>query len=78
MKKFDGKFCGSYFWPFSFPFPSEIVVENRNGEPQRHPSPQTFLEREVNANVQYEFVLRMSRGILKADYKFVSRLSDFF
>ena len=75
-KKFDGKFSGSYFWPFSFQFPSEIVLQKgRNREQQKYPAPQTFLERGVNANVQYELVLRMSHGLLKADSKFVFEFS---
>lgn len=68
-KKFDGKLSGQYIWPYSFPFPSEISLQD--GEDRRCPAPQTFLERGEITTVQYSLVLKMTHGMLRADTKFV-------
>jgi hypothetical protein len=69
-KKFDGKLSGNYSWSFSLPFPKEIAM-GIQGEQQMYPTPQTFLERDTRGNVQYELVLRLTHGILRADSKYV-------
>ena len=68
-KKFDGKLSGQYIWPYSFPFPSEIILQ---GDDRGYPAPQTFLERGEKTTVQYNLVLKMTHGVLRADTKFVS------
>lgn len=67
-KKFDGKLSGQYSWPFSFPFPKDLPAL---GQGNRIPAPQSFFEREVQASVQYDLVLRMTHGILRSDSKWV-------
>ena len=69
-KKFDRKLSGNYTWPFSFPFPKEVTI-GIQGEQQIYPTPQTFLERDTTGNVQYELVLRVAHGIMRADSKYV-------
>ena len=68
-KKFDGKLSGSYSWPFSFRFPTEISLRDSSAESKTYPLPQTFVERSANVNVQYELVVKMTHGILRADSK---------
>jgi hypothetical protein len=64
-KKFDGKLAGTYSWPFSFAFPQTTT----SAHTASNATPQTFSEKNVNASVQYELVLRMTHGILRSDSK---------
>ncbi|KAF9534572.1 hypothetical protein CPB83DRAFT_878940 [Crepidotus variabilis] len=68
-KRFDAKLFGSYLWPFSFPFPAEVTIPGLDSEGKAYPTPQTFNEKGVNAAVQYEVILKMTHGVLKADSK---------
>lgn len=70
VKKFDGKLSGSYAWPFFFQFPSEVIVV-QDGEQQKYPTPQTFVERGTDVTIQYSLVLKMTHGMLRTDSKFV-------
>ncbi|KAF4563317.1 hypothetical protein EYR36_003758 [Pleurotus pulmonarius] len=64
----DGKLSpGEYTWPFSFIFPSGATLVGYHASHLPH----TFLERDLNGNVQYELVLRLVRGKFKPDKKFV-------
>ncbi|KAF8914294.1 hypothetical protein CPB84DRAFT_1742084 [Gymnopilus junonius] len=65
-KKFDGKLSGQYSWPFSLSFPKDLPAWGQGG---RMPTPQSFFEREIQASVQYDLVLRMTHGILRSDSK---------
>lgn len=66
--QFDGKLSpGEYTWPFSFIFPSGVTLAGCHASHLPH----TFLERDLNGNVQYELVLRLVRGKFKPDKKFV-------
>ena len=74
LKKFDGKLSGSYVWPFFLQFPSEVTVV-QDGEQQKYPTPQTFVERGTNVTIQYSLVIKMTHGILRTDSKFVLSLA---
>ncbi|CAA7259379.1 unnamed protein product [Cyclocybe aegerita] len=71
--KFDGKLTGDYELSFSFPFPTEVDISSGTvGKGKRVaraalvcPTPQTFLERDISANVEYELVLQITHGILR-------------
>ncbi|KAG9221104.1 hypothetical protein CCMSSC00406_0005457 [Pleurotus cornucopiae] len=64
--QFDGKLSpGEYTWPFSFIFPSGVTLAGCHASHLPH----TFLERDLNGNVQYELVLRLVRGKFKPDKK---------
>lgn len=65
-QKFDGKSSGTYSWPFTVPFPKEVAMA---GHDEVFPIPQTFLERGVDASVQYELILRVAHGVLRRDSK---------
>lgn len=65
-QKFDGKSSGTYSWPFTVPFPKEVAIA---GHDEVFPIPQTFLERGVDASVQYELILRVAHGVLRRDSK---------
>jgi len=67
--KFNAKLEGTYSWPFSIPFPTEISIPHRNGTQRVIPTPQSFLERNVNANIQYQVVVHMTHGLFKANSK---------
>lgn len=75
--KFDGRLSGDIEFPFSFPFPTEINLESRavtkGNRASRPPvvtfTPQTFLERNLKANIEYELVLTISHGILRTNSK---------
>lgn len=72
-KKFEGKLSGEYNWPFTFPFPSSVAIPGQGGNLQ---IPQTFLERGVKGNVQYEFSLRITHGMLRSDSKYILHFSS--
>ncbi|KAF9501502.1 hypothetical protein BDN71DRAFT_1501215 [Pleurotus eryngii] len=64
--QFDGKLSpGEYTWPFSSIFPSGVTLAGCHASHLPH----TFLERDLNGNVQYELVLRPVRGRFKPDKK---------
>ncbi|KAF9000210.1 hypothetical protein BDQ17DRAFT_682484 [Cyathus striatus] len=62
------KLEGNHSWPFSFPFPAQADISARGGK-QSYLTPQTFLEHGKNISVQYELVLKVSHGFLRADSK---------
>ncbi|KAF9057795.1 hypothetical protein BJ165DRAFT_1423537 [Panaeolus papilionaceus] len=62
-KKYEGKLEGDYTWPLNFSFPSEIQL---NGS--QH-APPTFVDRKSMCSVQYDFVLKISHGILRSEAK---------
>ncbi|KAF8165675.1 hypothetical protein B0H34DRAFT_647443 [Crassisporium funariophilum] len=66
-KKSDGKLTGKYSWPFSFPFPQEVAIRQRNQKV--YPTPQSFLDRKTKVSVQYDLVVRMTHGMLRSDTK---------
>jgi hypothetical protein len=76
-RNFDGKLSGDIEFAFSFPFPTEINLESRAATkgkralrpPVASPTPQTFLERNVKANIGYELILIISHGMLRTNSK---------
>jgi hypothetical protein len=83
-RKFDGKLSGDIEFPFSFPFPTELNLESRaatkgkraSRPPVVTPTPQTFLERNLKANIEYELVLTISHGILRTNSKYVANFNS--
>jgi len=79
-RNFDGKLSGDIKFPFSFPFPTEIHLESRastKGKRASRPAvvtciPQTFLERNLKANIEYELVLTITHGLLRTNSKYVA------
>ncbi|KAF6749008.1 hypothetical protein DFP72DRAFT_553185 [Ephemerocybe angulata] len=67
--KFNAKLEGSYTWPFSLHFPTEIVLPTRSGPQQVIQTPQSFLERGIGANIQYQLVMHITHGMFKANSK---------
>ncbi|KAF9058188.1 hypothetical protein BJ165DRAFT_114949 [Panaeolus papilionaceus] len=61
--------------PFSFPFPTEVnLTTNTKGKCSPDiqtifPTPQSFLERDLPSNIDYELVVRVKHGLLRADTK---------
>jgi hypothetical protein len=68
--KFNAKLEGSYSWPFSIHFPTEIILPSRNGSSQQVvQTPQSFLERGIGANVQYQLVMHITHGLFTPNSK---------
>jgi hypothetical protein len=82
-RNFDGKLSGNIEFTFSFPFPTEISLESRaatKGKRASRPAvasstPQTFLERNLKANIEYELVLTISHGMLRTSSKYAGIFS---
>ncbi|KAF9528292.1 hypothetical protein CPB83DRAFT_814250 [Crepidotus variabilis] len=81
--KIEGKFPpGSHEIPFTIPFPTEINISTGytgKGRRSDRPellcyTPQSFLERHLNANIEYELVVKINYGILKQDFKLTTSL----
>lgn len=68
-RRCDGRLQGSYTWPFAFPFPSRVSL---GGSPSTR-VPQTFRDRRCKAGIQYELVLRLSRGKLRTDPRYINK-----
>ena len=62
-----GKLHGRHEWPFSFPFPTTF----QDKELRTHPTPQTVLQRGINANVMYEVVVKINHGLLHTKQRWV-------
>lgn len=83
-----GKLQGFFEWPFSFPFPVEIrstpssaskrnisTITQGTGETGTYLTPQTVLERGVNANVTYEVVLKITTaGLLNTKHRAIANV----
>ncbi|KAF6752607.1 hypothetical protein DFP72DRAFT_904188 [Ephemerocybe angulata] len=82
-----GKLQGFFEWPFSFPFPAEIrsipssaskwnsTIPQGTGETGTYLTPQTVLERGVNANVTYEVVLKITTaGLLDTKHRAIANV----
>ncbi|KAF9461996.1 hypothetical protein BDZ94DRAFT_1126652, partial [Collybia nuda] len=70
-KKFDGRLIGQYSWPFSFKFPTQATLSSGGFAAPHHvfKMPQSFREKETSATIQYDLVLHISRGKLRADQR---------
>jgi hypothetical protein len=70
-KKFDGRLTGRHWWPFAFQFPTEVSLSSGEFGAPHHAFqiPQTFTERDSGATVQYDIILQINRGKLRADQK---------
>ncbi|KAF9009611.1 hypothetical protein BDQ17DRAFT_1072921 [Cyathus striatus] len=62
------KLEGNHSWPFSFPFPAQTEVSARGGK-QSYATPQTFRQHGKSISVEYELILKISHGFLRADSK---------
>jgi hypothetical protein len=72
LKKFEGKLSGQYSWPFLLTFPKEVTIRGQHQYLSKtYSTPRSFLESEKNVSVQYDLVLRITHGMLRADSKFV-------
>ncbi|KAF8806268.1 hypothetical protein BYT27DRAFT_7339440 [Phlegmacium glaucopus] len=70
IKKFEGKLSGQYTWPFTLTFPKEVTIRGQHQYLSKaYPTPRSFLERGTNGSVQYDLVLRVTHGLLRADSK---------
>ena len=65
--KFKGKLFGSYHWPFSFTFPSTIIVRCSSGETTTWHIPPSFSERLTRGHIQYQLFAHIRRGRLHVD-----------
>lgn len=68
----DRKLQGDYLWPFTVSLPKEVVlpVASKNTQ-ETFRLPQTFTERHASASIQYDINLRLVRGKLRPDYRYV-------
>ena len=68
-----GKFRGKFEWPFSFPFPSDFpYFGKRKGSGETlFTTPQTLMERGVNATIIYEVIVKVISGLFRNKHKFV-------
>ena len=72
IKKFEGKLSGQYSWPFLLAFPKEVTIRGQHHYLSKtYPTPRSFHECETNISVQYDMVLRITHGMLRADSKCV-------
>lgn len=72
IKKFEGKLSGQYSWPFLLAFPKEVIIRGQHQYLSKsYPTPRSFLENETDVSVQYDLVLRITHGMLRADSKSV-------
>ncbi|KAF5333564.1 hypothetical protein D9611_002836 [Ephemerocybe angulata] len=82
-----GKLQGFFEWPFSFPFPAKIrstpssaskrnsTIPQGTGETGTYLTPQTVLERGVNANVTYEVILKITTaGLLNTKHRAIANV----
>ncbi|KAG6862470.1 hypothetical protein C0995_000016 [Termitomyces sp. Mi166 len=59
------KLLGRCEWPLSIPLPRTVTIPNESGSPHIYSLPETFLERHTAASIQYDFTIRISRGMLR-------------
>ncbi|EPQ53926.1 hypothetical protein GLOTRDRAFT_44143 [Gloeophyllum trabeum ATCC 11539] len=64
----DGPLRGQNSWPFSITIPSELPVASKyNGRPgEKYRLPPTFSERASPVYIDYKIVVRVKRGLLRA------------
>lgn len=71
QSSFDGtsssKLRGTCKWPLSLSLPRKVNVTNSHGDTDCYPLPETFLERQMSASIQYDFTLLIGRGKLRTD-----------
>lgn len=63
--EYNGKLLGDYMWPFSLKLPSSVTLTGNSGGEFK--LPQSFVERDTRASVQYDVVVRFVRGIMRPD-----------
>ncbi|TFK28973.1 hypothetical protein FA15DRAFT_632925 [Coprinopsis marcescibilis] len=75
--RFNARLQGKYSWPFSFPFPEEICLLQKGSRSRQQivPTPQTFLERGTNANIQYQLVMHITHGLFRSNSKLQANIS---
>lgn len=61
------KLHGDCIWPLSIALPRTVEVPTGSSETRFCRLPETFLERQTQVSVQYDFTLHISRGKLRAD-----------
>ncbi|KAJ8494403.1 hypothetical protein ONZ45_g13241 [Pleurotus djamor] len=64
------KLSGEHFWTYKLDIPKQVTLDlGPSGQGQTYSLPQTFLERHSRVSVQYDLVVRASRGKLRPDSK---------
>jgi hypothetical protein len=63
----SGKLQGEYVWPFSIQLPKTVSLPGHHGSLQDYSLPQTFLERNTRASIQYDLTVQICRNKLRAD-----------
>ncbi|KAF5329050.1 hypothetical protein D9611_013871 [Ephemerocybe angulata] len=70
-----GKLCGRFEWPFSFPFPTHFPGTQRKGsKPVSYTTPQTLIERSVQATVIYEVIVKVVSGMFRNTHRIVANV----
>ena len=65
---YDGKLRGDYIWPISIDIPKTVTLPNGSGGAcQVFNLPQTFVEPNSRASIEYSFAIRISRSKLRQD-----------
>lgn len=69
---FTGKLEGEYIWDFTLDLPKEVVMPcGFHNKPRVFTLPQSFHERQTKVSIAYEVVVRVVRGKLRADHRYV-------
>jgi hypothetical protein len=67
---YKGKLRGEYIWPVSVEIPKTTnVFRGPRAAGQVYDLPQTFLEPNIRASVEYTLTIRISRSMLRSDSK---------
>jgi hypothetical protein len=64
---YKGKLKGNYVWPVSVEIPTTNVCPGSRPTNEVYDLPQTFLEPNIRASVEYTLSIRISRSMLRAD-----------
>ncbi|TEB23785.1 hypothetical protein FA13DRAFT_1402892 [Coprinellus micaceus] len=71
-----GKLRGKFEWPFSFPFPKDFpYFGKRKGSGETlFTTPQTLMERGVNATIIYEVIVKVISGLFRNKHKIIANV----
>jgi hypothetical protein len=74
---YNGKLRGEYVWPISISLPKSVSLPNGSGGGcQEYRLPQTFVEPNTRASIEYSFTVRISRSKLRSDNMYASQSSS--
>lgn len=75
--KNSSKLVGSYLWPFAITLPSTCTVAFRSKQPPATlPLPPSFSEKGASQFINYEITVRIRRGPLRIDSKYVPAITS--